>query len=190
MFINKFSFYCQFFNSVKSFIVSNPSLFISLTCSIATVRPMWVLLSSILYSLQGPAPSILGQGQGIIHPHIVSDLYSTHMHGALLPPIYSHNLLPFCPSKNMMHFPLTCSLFFLFPCLFRSPQVPPTCLTLCSCPGSHSWPPILPWTDCVPSLTPHHSAYTTATSTSQAWEENSEYLSSSFVFSAPSRFLC
>lgn len=113
MFINKFCFYCQFYDSVESFIVSDMSLLISLTCSIATVHPMWVLLSSILYSLQGPAPSILGQGQGIIHPHIVSDLYNTHMHSALLSHINSHNLLPFCPPKNMMHFPLTCSIFFV-----------------------------------------------------------------------------
>lgn len=60
----------------------------------------------------------------------------------------------------------------------RSPQVPPTCLTLRSCSGPHSRSTVLRWADCVPSFAPHHSAYTTATSTSQAWEENSEYLSS------------
>lgn len=41
-------------------------------CSIATVHPTWDLLSSILYSLQGLAPSILVQGQGSTLPHIVS----------------------------------------------------------------------------------------------------------------------
>lgn len=86
---------------------------------------------------------------------------------------------------------LNCVFLLFFPVLFffprRSPQVPPTCLTLCSCSGSHSWSTLLPRTDCVPPFTPHHSAYTTATSTSQAWEENSEYINSSFVFCWPKR---
>jgi len=63
----------------------------------------------------------------------------------------------------------------------RSPQVPPACLTLGPRSRPHSRSTLLPSADCVPPLTPHHSAYTTATSTSQAWEENSEFLSSSSV---------
>lgn len=43
-----------------------------LNCSIATVHPTWDLLSSILCSHQGLAPSILVQGQGSTLPHIVS----------------------------------------------------------------------------------------------------------------------
>lgn len=73
-----------------------------------------------------------------------------------------------------------CFVFSFLANSFRSPQVPPTCLTLCPCSRSHSWPTLLPRTDCVSPLTPHHSAYTTATSTSQARKENSEYFSSSF----------
>lgn len=76
--------------------------------------------------------------------------------------------------NTRLQFYWSASLLFLG-WFLRSPQVPPTCFTLRSSPGSHSWASILPRTDCVPTFTPHHSAYTTATSTSQTREENSEF---------------
>lgn len=103
-------------------------------------------------------------------------------------PTQTHITFRICPRKQrnvtMSYSCLFSSLLFLsfLSNTFRSPQVPPACLTLCSCSRPHSWSTLLPRTDCVPPLTPHHSAYTTATSTSQAWEENSEYLSSSWIF--------
>ncbi|CAF90414.1 unnamed protein product, partial [Tetraodon nigroviridis] len=41
--------------------------------------------------------------------------------------------------------------------------------------STERWATVLPRADCVPTLTPHHSAYTTATSTSQTREENNPH---------------
>lgn len=134
---------------------------------------MWRLLTSILSSPRGQAPSIQVLDQGSTHPPIVSFSNSTQGHT-----LYKrYNLWQFL--FNIL------KPFFFSP---RSPQVPSTRVTFCPRARTHSRPPLLLNADRVFGLAAHHSAYTTATSTSQAREENSEYLSSSFSSVSPLKF--